>query len=446
MFSFEPTKQTFAVAPFEHYMAADDSAQFPMNILWQLEFVGELDSQILADAVKFALKLHPLLNSKFNVDASHRLSQLRWEPAQTIDPIITWISSSWLDAVQQIQPIELSRERALRIFAKVENGRSRLLIQAHHSATDGQGISAFIEDMMRSYAGLTPRKAPDEIWDNYRISLGLDKVESIRRLPSEIKHACESIFQPALPVHAPKRSDETQSEVPFRGSMRINFSAEQVATLKESVRPLGATLNDLLLMAFFQSLSQWNLRYGGKHKRIRVSVPVNLRPENSRFAACNMVGMCFLNRKPHVVKDKRKLIESIRNETQDIRKKRLGLTLVRTIHLASRARLGKAYNAGGDKRCHATGVLTNLGKVFAKTDIAKSQNGKLRLNGDLILDRVSTYPPIRPNTPLTIGAITYAGELGLCLSYDRGEMSNADAQQFMETFKGILLQPIDTTS
>jgi NRPS condensation-like uncharacterized protein len=425
----------FSVAAFEHYMAADDSPSYPMNLLWRLEFSGALDPQQLDHAVRRALDRHPLLRCRLSGPPSERLSNLRWiASSEPLSPIV-WYRGDRQGLMQEIHPLVASRDQPVRIFAHQQCDQTELLLQFHHSATDGQGVAAFLEDVVLYYNQKEASPLAMGEWEAYRHSFGLTYRESLSRAPLEARHALESILRPALPLAHGGRVDQGPVDLPFRGSRRIDLSPAEVADLKEFGRRYGATLNDLLVMAFFRALHAWNRRHGVLSKRIRVSVPVNLRPPGARFPACNLVGMCFINLPAKLIQERSLLLQSIRQETQRIRQRRLGLTLVRSIQLASRVRGGRAYDTGGSRRCHATGVLTNLGIVLGKAAIPKTSDGKVRMQDHAILERVSTFPPIRPNTPFTTGVITYGGTLAVCLSYDRGWLDRDEAEEFLQSLR-----------
>ncbi len=101
---------------------------------------------------------------------------------------------------------------------------------------------------------------------------------------------------------------------------------------------LGGTLNDLLLRDQFLVLRQWNARHGGAGSPwLRINVPATLRTrEDALMPAANALGFAFLTRRGRACDDANALFDSIRRETETIRKYRLGLYFVGGLAMACR--------------------------------------------------------------------------------------------------------------
>jgi NRPS condensation-like uncharacterized protein len=429
-------QNTLDFVPFEHYMALDDSPEFPMNILWRLCFEGQIERKRFYQAFGRAIERHPLLRSKMSNTPDRKLSNLKWVTTANPEPPIIWREDSWSALVNDIEPIDLQKEISLKAHVLLEEKNTKILFQFHHSATDGKGAASFLEDLLHAYHGDSEFTKMTDISHTFRDHLGLTTGESLKRIPREIIHAGESIMQPAKPLATPglshKEINLKDDSFPFRGAISHKFDKEQFKKINLLARSQDATINDLVIREFFLAMNSWNVKFGGKSKRIRVTMPINLRFTGSKMPASNIVSMCFLNRSPDVISDEDKLLKSIKVETQYIRKHRMGLTLIRSIKLMSKLSFGYPYNAGGDKACHSTGVLTNLGIVFKKLNMPADDQGYLKLGRNLKLVDVSTFPPLRPNTHVTLGLITYGNTFQLCLSYNKKVISQENARSLLE--------------
>ncbi len=90
------------------------------------------------------------------------------------------------------------------------------------------------------------------------------------------------------------------------------------------------------------------------------------------------------------------------------------------------------------RKCRATGVLSNLGRVLELAPVPRSEDGTIQL-GDSRLLYVDAAPPIRFKTLISFSALTYASALRLCLRYDSHFLTPKDAEQFLKIFHEKLL-------
>src|SRR6516164_268435 len=66
------------LAPFEHYMLADDRSDYPMTFLVRMHFEGRFDHERLQESLGRALLWHPLLKARIRGEASDRTRNLFW--------------------------------------------------------------------------------------------------------------------------------------------------------------------------------------------------------------------------------------------------------------------------------------------------------------------------------------------------------------------------------
>ena len=94
--------------------------------------------------------------------------------------------------------------------------------------------------------------------------------------------------------------------------------------------------------------------------------------------------------------------------------------------------------------CEATCVLSNLGRVMADSPLPRC-NEKIKA-GNLVLDGIDFFSPVRDGTAVSRALIYYAGGLQLCMRYDRRHMTEAQADDLMATYLRTIRASLDTAS
>ncbi len=114
-----------------------------------------------------------------------------------------------------------------------------------------------------------------------------------------------------------------------------------------------------------------------------------------------------------------------------IRRRQLGLTFIWSLH-ALRALPGGLAGRVGNGRCEATCVVSNLGRALADCPLP-ARGGKL-VAGNLLLEGVEFFGPVREGTAAILALVFYAGELHICLRYDSRRITAAQADDLLTTY------------
>ena len=122
---------------------------------------------------------------------------------------------------------------------------------------------------------------------------------------------------------------------------------------------------------------------------------------------------------------------SIHAEMDLIRRRRLGLIFVLSLSVL-RALPGGLAGRVNHGRCEATCVLSNLGRALADSPLPRC-NEKI-VAGNVVLDGVDFFVPVRDGTAVTVGLVYYAGGLQICLQYDRRRITEAQAGDLLATY------------
>jgi diacylglycerol O-acyltransferase / wax synthase len=187
------------------------------------------------------------------------------------------------------RPLPDDRPRwQFQVVENFEEGGSACIIRIHHSMGDGVSLVAVIFSFMEELTGPDSGSAPAEIRPAsgapgrdllklIRIPLAAPKVLIQRMLWPRDSHA----------LHGPKVSGNKQVAwtTPF-----------DIEVLKDVKNRLGATVNDVLMACVSGALSHYIQRRAGQVvRKLRVLMPVNIRPPNeplsmgNRFAAVPLV-------------------------------------------------------------------------------------------------------------------------------------------------------------
>ena len=148
--------------------------------------------------------------------------------------------------------------------------------------------------------------------------------------------------------------------------------------------------------------------------------------------AANVVSMVFLDRTPAQIADPGGLLRSIHEEMDLIRRRQLGLTFV-VVAVGPAAAAGRTGEAGSTRdRCEATCVLSNLGRAMADSPLPR-RDEKI-VAGNVVLDGIDFFAPVRDGTAVTMALVYYAGGLQICMQYDSRRITEAQAGDLMATY------------
>jgi hypothetical protein len=445
------------LAAFEEYMFSDDRPDAPADCFYRLQFDGVLHRAEFEAALAVALKQHPLLRAK--VERAPR-GGWQWVEAGGAATCVHWHDGPE-PLCDLAERVDLTQSPGLRVYARAGNGRSELLLQAHHATCDGLGAITFLEDLFAAYHDQVlpgvPRPAarPRDVQrlpDRNRFALKW--WQRLVRLPMEVVGAFGAMVflvqRPAPLESAPAgdglretaAADAPPAPLPLRILSRT-FNTGETCALKTAARHVSGTLNDLLVCQLYHALFAWQRRHDPQRvgRAVRIMVPMSLRTmADAALPAANSVAMVFLDRRPRWLwKTWPKLFERVlRWELQFDRRWRMGMTMIRLLRFYRRwlglNRLLPRH------RAVATTVLTNIGNLIGLA--ATRRHGRYTA-GNVTLTGIEGVPPVRPHTNATFAAASYANRLTISMRYDPRRLSAADAGDLLDTFVAQLLAVAD---
>jgi hypothetical protein len=245
----------------------------------------------------------------------------------------------------------------------------------------------------------------------------------------------------SVELPAPHNGAATSS-TQFRGLESHTFCPQEQSELRRVASEAGGTLNDMLMCHLFGAIIDWNTAQSGQAPRgwLRINIPTNLRrAEDELMPAANVMSFTFVDRHTRDCQGSRELLESIRAETEAIKRGRLGLYFIAQLAILG-AIPGGMPLVLGRRRCFATAVLSNVGDpTRAFSTQFPRRDGKLVI-GDLLLENIAGTPPLRALTRVAIGVTGYAGQLTLGLLCDRHGFDQEQTRQFLDTYLARIRQ------
>jgi len=438
---------------FEEYMLRDDRPEYPMSIIARLRFAGELDREVTMEALATVVASHTLLRAKVHKTPAGRL---KWIAAADSPPVISWFDGMGHDRLPAMQPIDLFLEAGSKFWATADWQQSSLVMQIHHATCDGKAVFQILDDFVRSYARISAGKQSTTQLSPFdpqclpgRGSFGLTVGKYLRMLPLQLLGLSRvGMFFLQRPVPLLERIAAIPRALPagFPEVKAASLDVEEVRKLSAAAADAKVTVNDWLVRDFFVAIDDFRARHATTTcgEWIRIAVPMDLRHEaGNRMPAANVVSMVFLDRTPKHIGDPAGLLRSIHAEMDSIRRRRLGLIFIVALW-GVRLLPGGLAKWVNRNCCETTCVLSNLGRVMAASPLPRC-NERI-VAGNVVLDGVDFFAPVRSGTAVSMALVYYAGGLRLCMQYDSRRITEAQADDLMATYLRKIRTSLDTAS
>ena len=143
-----------------------------------------------------------------------------------------------------------------------------------------------------------------------------------------------------------------------------------------------------------------------------------------------VVSMVFVDRHDSTLDYSSRLLDEIVKETTRVKQNQLALTMPRLAHVLGKFPRGIQRLTGPPDctTCRTTAVMSNLGVV------SLAQNNSDQTQPTPRLTSIELYPPMRPNTHVSVGACTFDSKLTLSINHHSHALSNETAQELLTAF------------
>ncbi len=421
-------------------MVLEDRPDYPMAAGVELRFSGTVRRDALETAFHHALDRNPLLHAR--VETSLWRGP-RWVAAD--QPSIQWREGTVPEMSGDVAGIDLRSGPGLRFFVQPNAGGFTLHAQIHHACCDGVGLFQFLEDVLVAYAkeidgdncpASFRNLEPQLLRRRSRFPLNSD---SFRQWLHHCRFGLNEARKFTLRVPQPLAAGRTQPGLQKdSGTPIVSHQGDKqfLKRLRTAAARQRVTLNDILLRDAVLAIRDWNTARGGNGRDdlLRILMPCDLRgPEHAATPAANVMSYSFLTRLTRDCDSPDELLRGIQMETEFIRDRNASLYFIRSLEIARRIP-GGIRGVARSRGCFATLLLSNLGDPTRRFMASfERREGKLTI-GDLRLERISGYPPLRPLTRAGIVICTYPDQLSIGLRYDPHDLSADDGRSFMNGF------------
>jgi len=423
------------LTPLETFMWLDDRPAYPMTFLIHMEFSGTVDRAAFEAALGETLARHPLLNAFVQRAKRNRLC---WVLAEGAMPRLDWADQRVPIECPQGEAIDIGSQIGLRVWVRQGEGTARVLFQFHHACVDGTGAYRFLGDLLAAYGrrtapdGKRPEPGPVDPKLLRIRKYGIMDLALRARAPTvawaAVWQAVRVLGRRASPLRAPHSPCKRDRRLaPFPGIESYHFDEAEYKQIRLAAVESGVTVNDLLLCELFHAVREWNSRHGGggrfwspggRRRRIGIMMPTDLRDgDHYEMPAANMTSYTFLVRRAGACDRADELLRSIRDETSQIKNQRLGTRFVDMLAAALSVR-GLLRVALSGRRCLSTAVLSNVGDPTRRFTARLPRDKGRVVAGNLVLERITGVPPLRPKTRAAIIIITYRRQLTVSMRCD----------------------------
>ena len=378
---------------------------------------GHLDPRALREATAAALAAQPRALVRRAPGAWWR--RYAWEvPARPdCDPVST---AAWAgdDELARVRARYLSaapplrRSPPLRVLLASGPGEDRVILNAHHAALDGLSGLELLRSIAEQYQG--------------GAAVGDPPATSPRVFPRAQPPGLGSGVQQAgrqgrAARIAADREPGRAARLPGYG-----FVLLPGRPVPSGRRADGGTVNDVLIAGLVLAIARWNGAHARPTGLIRITMPVNARPDGQAGAAGNLSRLTAVSvPAPSGGSDLGRLVADVAAQTRPAK-----LEAGPQVDPASRA-LAAAWWPPAVKRAVLRLALRTAGPLLCDTSLVSNLGvtGPLRFGTVDVTDMWFSTSAHMPRG-LSVGAVTAGGRLHLCLRYRRALFSEPSAARF----------------
>jgi NRPS condensation-like uncharacterized protein len=424
-----------------------DAPSEPCNVHLEVQVAGRLDEPALRLAIRAALAEQPRALVR-RARGGWWQRSYAWEvPGDPdLDPlsVTTWADDRELAErrtrfLATAPPLDSSPP--VRLLLAAGPGEDCLILNAHHAALDGISCLELLRGIARHYgapaasaASASAVSAASAASGSAAISVSEAAAAEPGRPPTPVSPSrLRDAFGGLLPRPATRIAAEVTSGRDGYGFELI--TCERVPRMPDAGPGPRATVNDLLIAALIAAIGRWNAAHGQPPGRIRITMPVNARAPGQAGAAGNLSRLTAVTAQPSGRNgDVRPLAADVAAQTVAA-KNRPGPQvdpLSRALAAAwcpaavKRRLLRLALRTAGPLICD-TSLVTNLGVVADPPRFGPAPATSMWFSTSAHMPR-----------GLSVGAITLAGRLHLCLRYRNALLSAPAAARFAGFYAAAL--------
>ena len=327
------------LTPLEAFLHQCDTPKSAMVIRVILRLTGECQLDPCVETMQRAIRRHPMLCSRL-----HRIDgKLCWvsgEPEPT--SVSTQPGSIFeVECGLMTKTIDLTQSAGLHTSITIMDDGIRVVLDAHHAATDGNGIRQIVTDWLTMYhaeVSGTPAKLTEYAPDRLRTRDQFPQTKSVG--PISLKDAIRNFL---VTIRGKTSRWVTLSPRPHLAAasacshcVEVILSDAQEKQVLERLSAWKVHINDMVMvcgMSVFARLAT----PGAMSHRVTVLNPVELRrPSDRDLPAVNRFGFAFMRRKRSECLDPASILRGIQGEMHYVRSNFIGVEFIKGLATASK--------------------------------------------------------------------------------------------------------------
>ncbi|RWS45199.1 condensation protein [Bacillus mycoides] len=424
----------FSVTPQDrmNYLLGLYAADQQINAV--LYFPVGISKEILEQSVRITLQLQPVLNSRF---VENDIPYWEEHSSATNSPICLFTEGN--DQELEIMAIDFIKEPGDRIQGpmvqtKLLRGTTTdmLVVKLSHLCSDGAGVKEYINLLGAIYTQLSLGQSKNQIIKEFG-----EGNEGFRDQSHVFKYAgisdIKSAYRPNQEQQASLWSFPSQPNKNKSPKMSVRrLSHEQSLRLTRWTKAQQATLNDVIMTAYFRALSQFTVYAEPRTAEKMIGLTIDLRrylPNYTTGAICNLSGMEMPVIKMEDDESFNQTLVRIKQSMDKIKSQNPGLSSAAGMELLAGMKLSvvkEMYSQQYEQALQmgmALPLLTNFG-VIADEPI---QFGEVQAEDGYMTSPIM-YAPF-----FSMGASFYNGRLTFTIGYHTPDTSKEKVDKFLES-------------
>lgn len=443
--------QPLPLTPFERYMVEDQKPEYPMSNAAYFVFRGTLNRQLFQQAYQKSIEAEPMFATRLSSGKKGKY----WQFSPENKPDLHFTASN-ADLTQQthgelpLPTFDLTAESGIRITVTEGQNSTAILITGHHALFDGVGVLQWMGRLLTCYE--------NEVHPESSFSLTVPQASQIAQrenlhitLPAPLKwhqllraylmEGGKWLFRRPIPVESLFPTEKTSSKNLPPAQIWWKSSAEWFPAYAHAAKEQHVSVNTLFLRDLFLTLQEWeNRRLSYRNSRSRgrwhrILIPCNLRNEHHQnLPMANVLGYLFLDLPRQGISRDPDLLKRIQSHIQFAMEWSSGAMFLEGLRFFGRFPwLLRGFCSR--RFCHCSTVLSNLGRCVRLVREEHFQKQGNLFGGGLELVTFVGAPPVRPNTPVTVGILTVGKDLIFSLCVDRQKFSALEISLFRECYE-----------
>ncbi|MCM3124497.1 MULTISPECIES: condensation domain-containing protein [unclassified Mesobacillus] len=405
-----------------------------------LYFPLGISKENLEQSVRITLQLQPVLNSCF---VENDTPYWKEHSPDTNSPICLYAEGN--DQEIEMMAIDYIQESGNRIQGpmvqtKLLRGTTIeiLVVKLSHLCSDGAGVKEYINLLGTIYTQLSSGQSKEQIIKEYS-----EGKESFRDQSLIFKYTgitdIKSAYRPSQEQQASLWSFPSQPNKNAYPQMSIRrISHEQTLRLIQWTKAQQATLNDVIMAAYFRALSRFAMYAEPRTAEKMIGITIDLRrylPNHTTGAICNLSGMemPMINMEDEETFNQtlirvKQSMDKIKTQNPGL-SSAAGMELLAGMNLSAVKEMYKQQYEQAIQMEMALPLLTNFG-VIAEEPI---RFGEIQAEDGYMTSPIM-YAPF-----FTMGASAYNGRLTLTIGYHTPGTSKEQVEYFLNHVVNELL-------